>query len=136
MQRSDCRPLGGDLKYPTKCIFVTLASMSAALLAYLAARKRHKKEKKRREIDAVIEALKDDEDREDDRAAAKLLQDTKDKQLAAREESRRQERARETIGGRVCRIIMAVVGSTYLQTVQYVVTVSYTHLTLPTKRIV
>ena len=41
--------------------------MSAALLAYLAARKRHKAVRKRRQIDGIIDALKDDEDREDDR---------------------------------------------------------------------
>ena len=36
--------------------------MSAALLAYLAARKRNVAQRKRKAINAVIEALKDDDD--------------------------------------------------------------------------
>ena len=37
-------------------------AMSAALLAYLAARKRNVAQRKRKAINAVIEALKDDDD--------------------------------------------------------------------------
>ena len=60
--------------------------MSAALLAYLAARKRHKQQKKRRDIDAVIDALMDDEDRLDDLAQANALAAQKQLEAEQRDE--------------------------------------------------
>ena len=69
--------------------------MSAALLAYLAARKRHKAQKKRRDIDEVIEALKDDEDREEDRVLQMSLTASKEEGTPAQPNARARTRARE-----------------------------------------
>ena len=95
--------------------------MSAALLAYLAARKRHKKEKKRREIDAVIEALKDEDDKKEDAAAANALAQEKRREESRKEAKQNEERAGEGFIGRWVRRIFEVIGSTGAQTLQYIV---------------
>ena len=95
--------------------------MSAALLAYLAARKRHKQQKKRRDIDAVIDALKDDEDRLDDLAQANALAAQKQLEAEQRDEQEKEERAREGFVGRWVRRIFAVIGAISVQCVQYII---------------
>ena len=95
--------------------------MSAALLAYLAARKRHKAAKKRRDIDAVIDALKDDEDREDDRLAAAQTADAQAEVKRMREATRQRVRARESFAGRWIRRTLEFLNLTGLQFTQYLV---------------
>ena len=92
--------------------------MSAALLAYLAARKRHKAEKERRNIDAVIDALKDEEDHEADRAAA--VEKKAREAEATLEKTRERQRllASESFAARWRRRLFSLIDSTAV--VQYI----------------
>ena len=95
--------------------------MSAALLAYLAARKRHKAAKKRRDIDAVIDALKDEDDREEDRVAALQTADAKAAARAARETTRKEELAQEGYLARLVRRTLDLLNLQAFQFLQYLV---------------
>lgn len=95
--------------------------MSAALLAYLAARKRHKKARKRRQIDGIIDALKDDEDREVDRLQSLADADQRQAEVSKRERVLREERAKETILQRWIRRLSDIIQATWVQTIQYVI---------------
>lgn len=94
--------------------------MSAALLAYLAARKRHKNEKKRRAISSVIDALKDDEDREDERIEAARQEEANAEAKMERQRTLQRERANETFMERWFRRVMDFLGQVWLQMLQYI----------------
>jgi hypothetical protein len=95
--------------------------MSAALLAYLAARKRHKAARNRRDIDAVIDALKDDEDRAEDKAEAEKEAVRIASAATLREQTLRTKRASETCVARWTRRTLDVLSMTWLQMLQYLV---------------